>query len=294
MKAIPPELPVKEKGRDVIKTYIHRYPQLTISPAPGKSKSEEYKNIALRGKLPKEYENPFTGTQEDRVFCIPTPVGDVEVLYLADRGDFETCVRALAYKCEREEIPASMGAIHIGGVNNWAKIQARKRAYLEAGNSDWSAEFRRFTADPANYKDTVLLVSKGAYSALPAAKAGFGEEEWLGYSLIIRIYHELTHLICRKRYPEKKEAVWDEIVADCMGIYKALGFYDTRLAEKLLGVEGERYRKGARLENYVADRSELRHCRDRARQMIQRLSVLAGDCDKEAYWELLFRIEENR
>lgn len=281
---------IKEKGRDTIRTYVYRYPQLTITPEPGRSKSEAYKDIVLRGNLPNNYTSSFSGTEEDCIFQFFTPVGEAEVLYLANRKDFETCVQVLGYKCEPKDIPASMGAIYIGGINNWRKILAHKKEYLEAGNSDWNAEFKRFTSNAKNYKDTVLLVSKGNYSMVPASEAGYSEEEWLDNSLTIRIYHELTHLVCRKQYPGKENPLRDEIVADCMGICKALGYYNTLLAEKFLGVEGAHYRGGGRLENYVKEKADLLRCHEYAKQQIHTIAgMIQGEvCD---YWGLLDRIQ---
>lgn len=274
----------------VIETYIYRYPQLTLPIKDGMSTSESYKNIALRGKLPAKLESPFLGTAEDAVFSVETPVGAAEVLYLADRRDFERCVQALAYKCEPRVLPASMGAIHVSGVNNWRKIQAHKKRWLTEGGEDWRAEFKRFTADPKNYKDTIIIVSKGAYSGLPAAEAGYPAEEWLRLSLEIRIYHELTHFVCRRLYPEKKDALWDEIVADCMGIYKATSDYDAVLAAKLLGVEEDMYRLGGRLENYVEEGNSPQAYCSLAKETIRRLARIIAESEDSGFWEVLEKI----
>ena len=100
---------------------------------------------------------------------------------------------------------------------------------------DWNAEFRRFTADKSNYQDTLIVLSAGPYSNVAAADAKMPEEEWLEKSIIIRQYHECTHVICRKRWPDKIDAVWDELVADAIGIYAAYGRFDAGLEEK--GIE---------------------------------------------------------
>lgn len=281
-------------GKQVIETYIHRYPQLTLPIAQGMSHSEAYKNIVRKGRMPAEYPNQFRGTEEDCIFQIQTPAGRAELLYLADRKDFEAFVQVLSCKCEKKEIPSSMGALYIGGISNWRKIHAHKKAYLEAGNTDWSAEFKRFTAKAENYKDRVILLSKGCYSALPACETPYSEEAWLRHSLVIRAYHELTHFVCRSLYPQQKDVLWDEIAADCIGICQALGHYDAALAEKLLGIEGTSYRTGGRLENYAESQDELTKYRGRAKEMIRSIAQKleqdgagAADC-----WETLARIQE--
>ena len=66
----------------------------------------------------------------------------------------------------------------------------------------------------------------------------------------IRKYHECTHFVCRRLYREKKDPVWDELVADAVGLYAAFGKYDISLAELFLGIKDGRY-TGGRLENYL-------------------------------------------
>ena len=82
------------------------------------------------------------------------------------------------------------------------------------------------------------------------------EQEWAAKSATIRMYHELTHFICRKLYPEKKDEIRDEIYANCIGLTAAFGRYDPRLAKTFLGIEAETYRKGGRLEHYAPECTE--------------------------------------
>ena len=64
-----------------------------------------------------------------------------------------------------------------------------------------AAEFRRFTSVKENYLDMLAVLSRGPYSHVDASAAGCSEDEWLTLSDTIRKYHELTHVICRKQYP---------------------------------------------------------------------------------------------
>ena len=88
---------------------------------------------------------------------------------------------------------------------------------------------------------------------MAAENTGFETGEWQNISLRVRIYHELAHFISRRLYPQNRHAVRDEILADCVGLIAATGGYDAALAKRFLGVEGNRYRKGGRLENYLAE-----------------------------------------
>lgn len=236
----------------IMDEYIRRYPQLSLPVAEGMSADARYTAIVRRGQMPETLENPFIGSPEDAQLSVDSPIGAVSVLYLAERADFERFVRVMRWRCEPQAIPPSMGALTIIGIINWHKINAHKREWLaENSIAGWGDELRRFAAEPQNCRDTVLVVSKGPYSALPACEAGFDEETWLAHSLKIRAWHETTHLVCRSLWPEHVQAVRDEAIADCIGLIAALGHYDAVLAAKLLGVEGDGCREGGRLRNYI-------------------------------------------
>ena len=97
---------------------------------------------------------------------VATPAGKVDVLSLCDRADFEHCIRALAHRCENGDVPSTMGASIISGLINWEKIRKHKEEYVAGGGDDWSGEFERFTSDRKNYRDTIIVLSQGYYSAL--------------------------------------------------------------------------------------------------------------------------------
>ena len=77
-----------------------------------------------------------------------------------------------------------------------------------------------YTAVKENYLDRLVVLSRGPYSNVSASEAGCGEKEWLVLSDTIRRYHELTHVICRRLYPDDIDAVRDELIADAVGIPK--------------------------------------------------------------------------
>ena len=237
----------------VLDLLAKRYPQLYLTPDAGISKSSEYADLALHGGTLEggSLEGIYTGSPDDRLYTETTPAGSVEVLFLKMREDFERFYRVMAHRCEPVPVPRSMGAATIRGINNWRKIEAHKQAFLAGGGFNWSLEFGKFTSVKENYQDTVIVVTDGFYSALGYEKTQFGEEEWRGLSLIIRTHHELTHYVCGRMFPDIKHAVFDEILADCMGLVNAVGTYDTALAKAFLGVSPGGYREGGRLENYT-------------------------------------------
>lgn len=250
--------------------YLYNYPQLSLGIKEGMSQSEEYRNIVRKGIMPDKLAFPFELSGEEDEYTIDTPAGEVNVLYLPDRAIFEYFIKVLAHRNEPVEIPLSMGASLISGINSWRKIYAHKEEYLQSGKDDWDEEFARFISVKENYKDTVLIVSKGYYSALKPEYINMNSDEWLEKSKTIRIYHEISHYISRKLFIENKEVLRDEIVADAIGFIAAFGYYDSLLARKVLGIDNEKFNRDGRLINYVSE-EELDIYIDRAHKIIDTL-----------------------
>jgi len=233
-----------------IEILARRFPQIYLRPAEGVSQSPLYRAIVRKGQSYEGELSHFITSPEDTLTMEPTPVGEVMVVFLKHRADFECFYRVMACRCEPVPVPPTMGASYVSGFNDWGKIHAHLEEYKADGGEDPDGEFQRFTATPSNYKGTMVILSDGPYSALPASRTPYSEEEWLRVSLRIRKYHELTHFVCRKLYPDKKYPVWDELLADCMGLLFATGEYDLALAQAFLGIENGSY-TGGRLENYL-------------------------------------------
>ncbi|MBQ7678978.1 MAG: hypothetical protein IJT34_03920 [Butyrivibrio sp.] len=246
-------------GKEVIRRLAEIYQQLYV--APGADGPEKYAAIVRCGQdAVKHSLSHFQTDDGDSLDYEMTPAGEVAVITLQIRQDFETFLQIMANRCTPVEIPRTQGASTIDGVINWTKIKAHQEEFfaaeLDKGNAtpDWGAEFQRFTADRNNFKDVLIVLSVGPYSAVPAARMGIIDGEWMTLSRLIRKYHECTHFICRKKYPDCKDAIWDELVADAVGTYAALGRFDRSWEEIFLGIQDGRY-TGGRLENYVMNLS---------------------------------------
>lgn len=219
----------------ILYTLAKRYPQVYLPIEEGISKSEEYKETCLRGEQSKR-ELLFSFNPKDKLETVNTIAGDVEILTMYDRLDFEHIIKAIAYRGEPEDIPSSTGAMALFGLNNWEKV----RAGLD------------------NYKDSFIILSAGRYSNVSNEdikkvtnnELSLSDEEWIEKSIIIRKYHELTHFVMRKLYPEDIKPIRDELIADCIGLICAFNELDPRLLKLFLGLENNTYRKGGRLENY--------------------------------------------
>ena len=287
----------------VIAEVFERYPQVGLPIIKGSKNTEKLRRSVFSGVPVEDPVENFIGDKRDSFTTVATQAGDVEVLYLRQRADFENAVRCLSAYCEPIEIPASMGALTIGGLINWKKINDHKAEYLANGGLEWDQEFERFTSERQNYRDFLILLSGGPYSAISAENAshalgyGLNEDEWLSKSVTIRKYHELTHFISRKLYIDNKEAIRDEIVADAIGLISAFGKYNTNLAKLFLGIENEQYRPGGRLEIYYGDENPL-SAQSRARQIIsamdEYLCTTYPVSDPDKALRLVSEIEENK
>ena len=261
------------------------FPQLVLPIELNEMNTPEYKKAVLRGE-PVCREPNFICSPDDKLETVETPVGKVEILYLVHREDFEHALRALAYRCEPVEIPASVGASTIRGLINWEKINAHKTEYLAKGGKNWREEFKRFTAEKSNYLDTLILLSNGNYSAIPARFVGLAESEWDEKSLIIRKYHELTHFVCRTLYPHNIEPIRDEVIADLIGLVATFDQYDPLLAKRFLGIESGAFHEGGRLSHYT-DGGNLEAAAKEAGELIDQLAEQVSRIGKKPVFDLL-------
>ena len=61
------------------------------------------------------------------MFLYKSFAGNVPVIVISDESDFVKIAQALLYRNSPKEIPMSMGACLINGINNWRKINLLKK-----------------------------------------------------------------------------------------------------------------------------------------------------------------------
>ena len=275
----------------VLEPLAEIYPQLYLTP--GEESAALYRPVVGRGEDPPTHSlDHFRGNRMDSVTTETTPAGEVQIVTLGDRQDFEMFLQIMGNRCMPEEIPATQGASILDGVINWPKIRKHEEEYLAAGGdpAGLTEEFKRFTADPRNFKDALIVLSTGPYSAVRAEDIGMEEESWLTTSYRIRKAHECTHFICRRLFPEKINAIWDELAADAVGLYAAFGRYDLPLAERFLGVGADGY-TGGRLENY-AKGEDLNELARKVHRTLQHLEQVIRNEGKTDPYALAIRLED--
>ena len=237
----------------VIKRLAEDYPLLYLDP--DRDTADAYRGAVMRGEQPEtESLAHYRGSDSDRDETAETPAGNVRVVTLGDRHDFELVIRGFTAvkNGPLAPVPENQGAATLT-VFNWPRIKSHLEAFPEEERSE---EFRRFTSVKENYLDMLVVLSRGPYSNIPAGAMGCGEEEWLGISDTIRRYHELTHVICRRVYPDDIDAVRDELIADAVGLYAAYGSLDPEKEMLFLGIRNGRY-EGGRLKNYTDSPEKL-------------------------------------
>ena len=275
----------------ILKPLAEIWPQLYLTPG-AEGAEEAYARIVRRGEdAPAHSLALFRGSALDELTTEKTPAGEVQVITLGNRQDFELFLQIMANRCVPVEIPATQGASILDGVVNWPKIRAHQEAWLAGGGNlfGWSDEFRRFTAEPRNYKDALVVLSVGPYSAVRAEETGMAEDEWIAASHRIRKAHECTHFICRRLFPDRINAVRDELVADAVGLYAAFGRYDLRLAERFLGINPDGY-TGGRLENYARG-EDLNALAQKTHRTLAHLDQVIRDEGKTDPYTLAVRLE---
>ena len=285
------------RGKAAIEHLAEVYQQLYLRP--DETGAAEYHRIVRTGAEANQKSLAhFHGDERDRLYREETPAGSVLVLTLYMRADFELFLQIMANRCVPQEIPATQGAAILDGVVNWQRIRRHQEAFFQqeiaAGNlfPDWPSEFKRFTADKRNCKDALIVLSVGPYSGIPAERLGLDLEEWTERSHVIRRVHECTHFVCRRLYPGKIDAVWDELVADSVGIYAAFGAFDLSMEEVFLGIAEGRY-VGGRLKNYAGD-ADPDALAKIAHSTLLRIGEVFGEHPKDSPYDIAIALEEQK
>jgi hypothetical protein len=189
-----------------------------------------------------------------RVFVHPTAAGRIPVISAGSRPDFISLIRAFTKKGEPASIPYSMGAVIIGGYNNFSRIHRLHTIHLEEGKTEhsWAAVFAGIRQKTELYQDRFIILGSGAYSGVAAEALGIAEDKWHAISTAIRLGHECTHYFTRRVFGSMRNNLIDELIADYCGLDHAVGEYRAEWALSFLGLENEHvYRSGGRLENYL-------------------------------------------
>lgn len=223
----------------------------------GISQTKSYKAASLKGHFPNNLEETtgliLQNPDKLKLRMYESVAGAIPVLIVPDKGDFKTVIQALAYKNEPKPIPHSMGAGIMKGLNNWDRIQKIKKKWeSEPGSGTWQNYFKHTVLPNRSlYQDTLIVLSKKPYSGVEAHQLNLPEDEWLKYSLEIRLEHECAHYFTLRYLGGMYSNMHDELIADYMGITKALGYFNPNWFLAFIGMVGKSYKTGGRLENYL-------------------------------------------
>lgn len=216
-------------GHEVIATLAKRFPQLYIAPA--EDTLEAYKLAAGRGVAPEDKSlNHFITSERDELRTVETPAGPVEVVYLANRQDFETFLQIIGNKAQPVPILRSVGAITYSGLPDWGEVARQREEYIANGGTNWPAEFSRRAKVKGAFRIEIVIISEGPYSNVSAEHTPYDSDTWLNVSREIRLHHECAHVVCRRTMPDDILPVWDEVTADVVGLLCATQHYDANLA----------------------------------------------------------------
>lgn len=232
------------------------FPQLRYPIVKGISETQGYRASTLRG-IPPDQDGAATGLPISRPDLVTLDVhetlsGRVPLIAARDRGDFEALVRALSGRNEPVDVPASMGACLVRGLNDWERVRSfREQWEASHPTTSWDVGFQELVPRRDLYQDRFVILSSGPYSGLPAKESGFSEEEWLTASFTIRREHEMTHYFTLRVAGTTRNNLVDELIADFAALVRTFGHYREELALRFLGLEAfPAYRQGARLEIY--------------------------------------------
>jgi hypothetical protein len=249
--------------------YLGRHlPQLTIPVREGISKLPAYADVTLRGQ---RFDASLFGGRlelsrpdEVRLLIHQHPAGALPVLVAADRGDFETLVRALAWRGEPRPISPAVNAQIVTGFVNWERMGRHRTAWAAQVDpsmveSLWPVEVARVAASERwRYQDRFIITGVRPYSGVSASRLGLEmtEEEWLERSTLLRVEHEFTHYATQRVFGTMSLNLLDETISDFMGMTYALGRFQADWYLAFLELEAwPEVRADGRARTYAAELS---------------------------------------
>jgi len=235
--------------------------QLRFPIRAGISAEDAYRQATRKGNLEAADDYANVAVTLDRpdalqLTIVATIAGRVPVIVVGDRGDFVKLVQAFSERNEPTPVLPAMGACIVKGLNNWSRIRALRAEWerevgADATEEGWADEFQRIIPRKELYQDRFIILSRGPYSAIAARDIGIDDAEWLDRSLTIRREHELTHYFTYRVFGSIRNNIFDELIADFVGLVRAFGRYRADLALRFLGLESHpAFRAGGRLEVY--------------------------------------------
>lgn len=240
-------------------------PQLRMVQEEGVSKSEAYRAAVLRGEaIPDSAPAAPALSRPDALTLqvVGNPCGAIPVLSTPHRGDFEQLLRAMAHRCEPAVIPEGVHAQAIGGLIHWGLIEAIGRSS----------------------RAQLILLHDSPYGSVGWEHVpGMSDEQtWIVKSGEIRLEHELTHIATKRLLGEMRINLLDELIADAMGMSKALGSFSADLFRRCLGLnEDGTIPPLARANTYISalspdDRvAAVRLCLERATELEKLMTAKA-------------------
>ena len=263
-----------------------RLEQLKFPIRDGIHESKAYKNVVRRGERfsdQAQQDRLVLDRPEQFTFQIyGHPAGRLPVLETTDRDDFERLYCALGNRSEPQTISSSVNAQTVAGLNNWHRVRRYRKVWendhtAQALTGGWSREMKRVISEqPGTFRDRVMLIYVAPYSGMSPSKLGLdcSDSEWLELSRTIRIDHEFTHYLTKRIFGTMNKHLWDELLADFMGLTEALGEYHANLFLRLIGIVDGQLRDGARFHTYTQglssdDKQELVELLSRASRHIE-------------------------
>ena len=257
-----------EAGAQPFEYLRARIAQLRIPVREGVSKLPAYANVVLRGDAfdPAAFDGALELAEPAsvRLFIHEHPAGALPVIVAPHRGDFETLVRALAFRGEPKPISPAVNAQLVAGFINWDRMRRYRAEWAAAIDPSmvdalWPMEMSRVASgEKWRFQDRFMITGVRAYSNASAALLGLdmSEEDWIERSTALRVEHECTHYATQRVYGAMSLNLLDETLSDFMGTTYALGRFRARWFLAFLGLEAwPQLREDGRMRTYSGELS---------------------------------------
>lgn len=196
-------------------------PQLYITPKEGARLELQYKQLVLQGIDPtlKDLSGGLKEPDGYEIFLKKHWSGSIPVIRVKKHFEFTKILQCFVHRCEPIPIQESVHSQAVSGLIHWGLINSFDKSH----------------------RCNILVLHDSPYSSISFESIpGINtEQEWIQCSHIWRLEHELTHIACKLLVGEMRLNLYDELLADAMGMRKSLGYFDAKLFALTLGLKND-------------------------------------------------------
>jgi len=203
----------------------------------------EYKDAVLYANLTKERLQSnnldLIAPENLQLAVVPTDAGNLPIIYIPERKDFETIYRALKKGNTNAPVHEKLTSAIIYDMRNSDRINAHRERFMKKKNlmnlkTSWQDEYSKLLLKKELYLDTFVIICGGFAANIKPEDAGYPEDEWKAVSIVINREKEALKYYMKRIFQVEKTHPYLELIAYYHALKTTLKKFNADMLEKLM------------------------------------------------------------